>query len=109
MNIQAFTPGLGPAVRLLKALANERRLMILCALGEGERSVGDLAARVGLGQSALSQHLAKLREDGLVVTRRCAQTIFYSLASREAAEVIAVLAGLYCPADTHTTDGDFPP
>lgn len=106
MNIQTLTPGLEPAVRLLKALANERRLMILCALGAGERSVGELAACVGLGQSALSQHLAKLREDGLVVTRRRAQTIFYSLASREAAEVIAVLAGLYCPADTHPTDGD---
>ena len=89
MNVQTLTPGLRPAVRLLKALANERRLMILCVLGERETSVGDLALRVGLSQSALSQHLAKLREDGLVTTRRQAQTVFYSLASREAAEVIA--------------------
>lgn len=100
MNIQTLTPGLRPAVRLLKALANERRLMILCALGERERSVGDLAEALGLSQSALSQHLAKLRADGLVRTRRQAQTVFYSLASREAAELIAVLAGLYCPAGT---------
>jgi len=85
-----------PAARLLKALANERRLLILCHLGQGEACVGQLAAAVGLSQSALSQHLAKLRADGLVTTRRRAQTIFYSLASAEAAAVIDVLTRLYC-------------
>lgn len=84
------------AARLLKALANERRLSILCLLGRGELCVGDLADAVGLSQSALSQHLAKLRAEGLVRTRRDGLTIFYRLASAEAAAVIEVLAGLYC-------------
>lgn len=84
------------AARLLKALANERRLSILCRLGQGEVRVGDLAEAVGLSQSALSQHLARLRAEGLVHTRRKGQTIFYTLASVEASAVIEVLAGLYC-------------
>lgn len=84
------------AARLLKALANERRLSILCLLGRGEIRVGDLADAVGLSQSALSQHLARLRAEGLVRTRRDGLTIFYRLASAEAAAVIDVLAGLYC-------------
>ncbi|KAA0686094.1 ArsR/SmtB family transcription factor [Azospirillum brasilense] len=84
------------ATRLLKALANERRLSILCLLGRGEMCVSALADAVGLGQSALSQHLARLRAEGLVRTRRESQTIFYALASAEAAAVIEVLAGLYC-------------
>ena len=87
-----------PAARLLKALANERRLAILCHLGRGEMTVGQLADAVGLSLSALSQHLAKLRADGVVTARRRSQTIVYALASREAAAVIDVLAGLYCPA-----------
>jgi len=98
MNTTPLPDGLRPAVRLLKALSSEARLMILCELGLGERSVGDLVAAVGLSQSALSQHLARLRADGLVRTRRQSQTIYYAVASREAAHVIAVLAGLYCPA-----------
>jgi len=85
-----------PAARLMKALANERRLSILCHLGRGEMCVGQLADAVGLSQSALSQHLAKLRADRLVKTRRRSQTVFYSLCSAEAAAVINVLAGLYC-------------
>jgi DNA-binding transcriptional ArsR family regulator len=89
---------LGPAVRLLRALANERRLRILCQLRDGEQSVGALVQAVGLSPSALSQHLAKLRADRLVATRRHAQTIYYRLASREVVAVIAVLAELYCPA-----------
>ncbi|AWK88669.1 ArsR/SmtB family transcription factor [Azospirillum thermophilum] len=91
------------AAALLKAMANERRLLILCQLGQGEQCVGELAGPVGLGQSALSQHLAKLRAEGLVATRRQGQTIFYRLASAEVAAVIEVLAGLYCgrPADNH--------
>ena len=67
------------AARLLKALGNEKRLMVLCLLAQGERSVGDLNARVDLSQSALSQHLAVLRNDGLVRARRETQTIYYSL------------------------------
>ena len=84
------------AARLLRALANEKRLMLLCALGEGEQSVGELNARVDLSQSALSQHLAVLREDGLVGTRREAQTIYYSLADGPAHRIIETLHGIYC-------------
>lgn len=84
------------ACALLKAMSNERRLMILCQLATGESSVGELERRVGLSQSALSQHLAVLREKKLVETRREAQTIYYRLASREAEAVMATLWDLYC-------------
>ena len=84
------------AARLLEALANPRRLMILCELAEGERSVGALVEIVGLQQAALSQHLAKLRAEGIVATRRQAQMIFYRLASPAAAAVINTLADIFC-------------
>jgi ArsR family transcriptional regulator len=84
------------AARLLAALANESRLAILCKLLDGEHSVGTLAEAVGLTQSALSQHLAKLRGAGIVATRRDAQTIYYRLASQAAASVMATLADIYC-------------
>ena len=84
------------ASTLLKSMGNPHRLMILCQLVEGEKSVGELERRVGLSQSALSQHLARLRRDNLVTTRRSAQTIFYSLAGIEARAVIATLYDLYC-------------
>jgi len=88
------------AARLLRALANERRLLILCQLGSGEQSVGALQAHLGLSQSALSQHLALLREDGIVATRREGQTIFYRIAQANAAKLIAALSEIFCPADT---------
>jgi len=84
------------ATALLKALGNEVRVMILCELAQGERSVGQIQSVVGVGQSALSQHLARLRRDGLVATRREAQTIFYSIASDEALSVMATLYDIYC-------------
>lgn len=87
------------AARLLKALANDKRLMLLCLLAEGERTVGELNARVDLSQSALSQHLAVLREDGLVLTRREAQSIVYALAPGPAQRVIATLHDIYCGGD----------
>lgn len=86
----------GSAARLLKVLANEARLMILCLLVERERSVSELNALVPLSQSALSQHLAVLREDGLVATRREAQNIIYGIATSPAREVIATLHDIYC-------------
>ena len=86
------------ASRLVKALANEKRLMLLCLMVEGEQSVGELNAQVDLSQSALSQHLAVLREDGLVSTRREAQTIYYALASGPARQIIETLHGIYCGA-----------
>jgi len=84
------------AAQLLASMANAKRLLVLCHLVEGERSVGQLATIVGLSQSALSQHLGKMRLQGLVKTRRDAQTIFYSLASREVRAVLETLYGLYC-------------
>lgn len=84
------------AVDTLKALSNPKRLAILCRLGKGEMSVGEIAGFVGLSQSALSQHLARLREKNLVSTRRQQQTIYYSLSSSETREIIRVLHDLYC-------------
>jgi DNA-binding transcriptional ArsR family regulator len=86
------------AAGLMKALGNESRLMILCVLAEGERSVGDLNSIVPLSQSALSQQLARLRQQGLVKTRRESQTIFYSLAAGPADRVINLLHDIYCGA-----------
>lgn len=80
---------------LLKAMSNKHRLLILCHLAEGEKRVGELERIIGLSQSALSQHLARLRRDNLVKTRREAQTIYYSLAGDEADTVIDALSGLY--------------
>lgn len=84
------------AAQLLKAMANEKRLMILCMLAGGEQAVSDINAGLDLSQSALSQHLAVLREEGLVQTRRSAQTIFYSLSPGPVQEIIGVLHRIYC-------------
>lgn len=86
------------AANLLKALANSQRLHILCLLVGGERSVGELNAELGLSQSALSQHLAKLRAEGMVRTRREAQTIWYALEPGPAEKIIATLYDAYCAA-----------
>jgi DNA-binding transcriptional ArsR family regulator len=86
------------ASRLLKALSNEHRLMVLCILAEGEKSVSEIERLVGLSQSALSQHLARLRRDELVRTRRQAQAIYYSLNGEDASRVIGVLHNIYCDA-----------
>lgn len=86
----------GDAERLLRALANRHRLMLLCALVDGELSVGALNERVNLSQSALSQHLAVLREDGLVQTRREAQTIYYSVPDGPALQIVSILHSTYC-------------
>ena len=92
-----FQQGAGEATRLLRSLSNEHRLMILCRLGDGELQVSQLQALVGLSQSALSQHLARLRNDGLVATRRDGTAVFYRIHDPAALKVIAVLADLYCP------------
>jgi DNA-binding transcriptional ArsR family regulator len=84
------------AAQLLKAMANDRRLMILCMLVGGEQAVGDINAGLELSQSALSQHLAVLREEGLVRTRRSAQTIYYSLSPGPVQDIIGVLHRIYC-------------
>ena len=81
------------------ALSNERRLMILCRLGQGELPVGALQARLGLSQSALSQHLARLRAEGLVRTRREGQSIYYRIDEPAAVRLVATLADLYGSAE----------
>lgn len=86
------------AAGLLKAMANPARLQILCVLGEGELSVGQLNQRIPLSQSALSQHLAVLREDQLVSTRRESQTIYYAVRNGPALDVIRVLHSHFCSA-----------
>ncbi|CAA7626665.1 putative DNA-binding transcriptional regulator [Candidatus Terasakiella magnetica] len=96
MELEKLKDSARRASALLKAMSNEHRLMILCQLLPGEKSVGELERIIGLSQSALSQHLARLRRDNLVQTRRQAQTIFYSLAGAEASAVINTLYGLYC-------------
>lgn len=96
------------ATDLLKSLASRNRLLLLCHLVGGEKSVGDLARLIGARDTAVSQQLALLRKDGLVRTRRDAQTIYYSLASAEAAKVIETLHGVFCaevPADARADRG----
>ncbi|QJQ96230.1 MULTISPECIES: metalloregulator ArsR/SmtB family transcription factor [Halomonadaceae] len=85
------------ATALLKAMANENRLRILCLLDESELSVTELNTKLSLSQSALSQHLAILRREGMVATRRASQTIYYSLQGEQARQLIATLMKLYPP------------
>ncbi len=84
------------AAKLMRALSNSHRLLILCVLSEGELSVGDLNRLVRLSQSALSQHLAVLRRERLVSTRRAAQTIYYEVADGVAMDVVHLLHDHYC-------------
>ena len=81
---------------LLKAMSNPARLIILCQIAEGERSVGELERAVGLSQSAISQHLAVLRSESIVSSRRVRQTVLYSLASKEVVAIITTLHAVFC-------------
>ena len=99
--------GAGEAAGLLRALSNEKRLMILCHLGDREMAVSQMMPLLGLSQSALSQHLAKLREETLVATRREGTTIFYRIAQPSVLRVIALLAEIYCPPDGPGQPQDF--
>lgn len=96
-SVSQFEASAAEAARLLRALGNERRLMILCQLAEGERSVGQIQPLVGLSQSALSQHLAVLRDEGVVAARREATTVWYRIADPAALKVVATLAEIFCP------------
>ena len=97
MDVTEVERNIDVAVNLLKALSNERRLKIIIALYQGEKNVGELETIVGLSQSALSQHLARLRRDGLVNTRRDAQTIYYSMNDHAAKAVLSCLYDIYSP------------
>ena len=88
------------ASRLLKSMSHPSRLMVLCHLSSGEKSVGELASLLDIPQSPLSQHLARMRKEHLVKTRREAQTIYYSVASGEAARIVALMHELYCSEDS---------
>ncbi len=93
------------ASELLKALANRHRLMIVCQLIDGERSVGELAEFLGIRDSTVSQHLALLRRDGLVTARRHGQTIWYSVSSSPAREVLKALYSAFCtPSEREGTE-----
>lgn len=92
-----FEESADKAASLMRTLGNEKRLMILCQLGDGELSAGALQAPLGLSQSALSQHLAVLREAGIVATRRDGQTIWYRIADPAAVKIIETLAAIFCP------------
>ncbi len=86
----------GQASAYLKTLAHEGRLMILCHLGSGEKSVGELESRLGIRQAAVSQMLARLRDEGLVATRREGKTIYYRLSDANTTKVIGLLHSLFC-------------
>ena len=96
-DLAMFEESAGRAATLLRLLGNEKRLMLLCQLADGELSVSEMQARVGLSQSALSQHLALLREEGIVATRRESQSIYYRIVDHAAMRVIETLAELFCP------------
>ncbi|TNE38739.1 MAG: transcriptional regulator [Alphaproteobacteria bacterium] len=95
MNITSLQDKALDASRFLKAMSNKHRLLILCNLVDTERSVGELEKIVGLSQSALSQHLARLRKEQVVKTRRDAQTIYYSLKNESVTDVLQLLHGIF--------------
>ena len=96
-SLEGFEEKATEAAQMLKALSNEKRLMILCKLLEhGEMSVNALIGHVGLSQSALSQHLARMREEKIVDTRRDAQQIFYHVADPRVRDILGTLKNAYC-------------
>ena len=107
MNIDVMEAAADSASDLLKALANRHRLLIICQLIDGERSVGELAEFLGLRDSTVSQHLALLRKDELVTARRDGQTVWYSIGSPQARELVRTLYREYCaPTATYVEKSD---
>jgi ArsR family transcriptional regulator len=100
VDLERFEARVDEVATMLKALASQPRLMVLCKLVEhGEMRVSDLTGAVGLSQSALSQHLARMRDEGLVAFRREGQSLFYSVADPRCEALLATLHHLYCPED----------
>ncbi len=93
---EKLVDGASNASMLLKTLSHKDRLLILCELKDGEKSVGELGEVLNLPQSPLSQHLARMRREGLVKTRRQSQSIFYSLDSQNASKLIDLLHQMFC-------------
>jgi ArsR family transcriptional regulator, virulence genes transcriptional regulator len=96
MNLQNLNEAADKASNFLKSLGNAHRLRILCLMMEEERPVGDLAEAVGLAQSAVSQHLARMRQEGLIKSRRDGQTIYYQLADKNVARTLKLLESMFC-------------
>lgn len=96
IDLDQMAQAAGRASALMKTLGHKDRLMILCQLTDGEKSVGQIAGLLEISQSPLSQHLSRMRKEGLVETRREAQTIYYSLKSGEASRIVEVLYELFC-------------
>lgn len=96
MDPEAMRRNAARASQMLRGIANENRLMVLCCLAQGERSVSELNDSIHLSQSALSQHLALMRKEGLVETRRESQTMYYRLAESPVLQIMAVLYEIYC-------------
>ncbi len=99
MDLEVMRANAAQASALLKSLANPSRLMVLCALVNREHTVGELEEITGLSQSAISQHMARLRDEKIVATRREAQWIYYSLADEAVKAILGTMHELYCPED----------
>lgn len=100
-DIEQFAEGAARAAALLKAVGNEHRLLVLCLLvAHGELTVGELLQRIPLSQSALSQHLARMREEGLVAFRRESQTLYYRIADPRVERLLGTLKEMFCPDTT---------
>ena len=95
-DLEQMTAAADKACALMKTLGHKGRLMVLCQLTSGEKSVGELSDSLHIPQSPLSQHLARMRKEGLVKTRRDAQTVYYSLKAEDASKIIECLYMLYC-------------
>lgn len=103
IELEAMTRNATLASQFLRCLANPHRLMVLCHLTHGEASVGQLERELGIRQAHLSQQLARLRQDGLVTTRRDSRTIYYSLGSEAARDVVGLIYRLFCTREDTTT------
>ena len=96
MDLDLMQQNASRASAVMKLLSHPHRLMILCQLNQGEMSVGELAELIGINQSPLSQHLARMRHEGVVTARREAQTVYYSIAEQEVGAIVALLYELFC-------------
>jgi DNA-binding transcriptional ArsR family regulator len=99
MDLEKMQQSAKAATDLLKLVGHPDRLMVLCQLKSGEHSVGQLASMLNIKQSPLSQHLARMRNEGVVTSRREAQTIYYSIAGKEVEQLVSVLYELFCSSD----------
>ena len=100
LDINLMRAAASTATAMLRALANEDRLLLLCQLSQGEKSVGELETLLGIRQPTLSQQISVLRSEGMIAPRREGKRIYYSIADPDALRILATLYALYCPGDT---------